>query len=195
MTTIVLVTRNPGKLLEIRKLMPDSYVLKTLEDIGFTEEIEESGVSFRENALLKARFIHDRLKVNTLADDSGLEVEALGGEPGIFSARYTGKGSTDSQNISKLLDQLKHFTNRKARFVTSIALILDGKHHFFDGEVNGEIASEPSGKGGFGYDPVFIPTGYDHTFAVLPAEIKNRVSHRAEAMKKLKLFLENRLSS
>lgn len=195
MTTIVLVTRNPGKLLEIRKLMPDSYVLKTLEDIGFTEEIEESGVSFRENALLKARFIHDRLKVNTLADDSGLEVEALGGEPGIFSARYAGKGSTDSQNIAKLLDKLKHFTNRKARFVTSIALILDGKHHFFDGEVNGEIASEPSGKGGFGYDPVFIPAGYDHTFAVLPAEIKNRVSHRAEAMKKLKLFLENRLSS
>lgn len=192
MSTIVLVTRNLGKFREIRKLMPDSYNLLDLANMGCEQEISETGTTFSENALIKARYVHDQYKINSLADDSGLEVDALNGEPGVFSARFAGEGATDEMNVQKLLDKMRGQSNRKARFKCVLALILDGEEHLFDGSVEGQIALKAGGSGGFGYDPVFIPDGYDLTFAELPAELKNAISHRAKALKKLLDFMESR---
>jgi XTP/dITP diphosphohydrolase len=191
MTTIVLVTRNLGKLDEIRKLMPDSYNLVTLSEVGFKDEIEETGATFTENALLKARIAHNKLNMNTLADDSGLETEALNGAPGVFSARYAGNPANDEANVEKLLNELSGFTNRKAQFRSVLALILDGKEFVFEGLVKGSIAHKAQGTNGFGYDPVFVPDGYDKPFAEMPSETKNQISHRAEAVRKMVHFLEN----
>ncbi len=191
MNTIVLVSRNEGKFREIRKLVPDSFKLLTLSDIGCDAEIAETGISFKENALIKAQFVYDKFHYDSLADDSGLEVDALNGAPGVFSARYAGMNATDDANVAKLLDQMVGETNRKARFKTVLALILGGKKYFFDGEVNGSISLEASGSNGFGYDPVFIPDGFEQTFAELTPLIKNRVSHRGKAIQKMLEFLDN----
>jgi len=191
MTTIVLVTRNLGKLDEIRNLMPVGYNLVTLTEVGLWEEIEETGATFTENSLLKARFAHNKLNMNTLADDSGLETDALAGAPGVFSARYAGQNCSDKLNVDKLLYEMKEVSNRKAQFRTILTLILDGKEYLFEGTVSGSITLKPQGTNGFGYDPVFVPDGFDKTFAELPPATKNQVSHRGEAVRKMVHFLEN----
>lgn len=192
MTTIVLVSRNLGKFSEIRNLLPDSFILKNLDEIGCKEEIAETGITFQENALIKARYVYEMYHLNCLSDDSGLEVAALNGAPGVFSARYAGNNATDSTNVLKLLQELGNSLNRKARFKTVLALILDGKEHIFDGTVEGEIAFKPSGSGGFGYDPVFIPDGFDATFSELSIDVKNNISHRGIAVRKMLKFLAER---
>jgi XTP/dITP diphosphohydrolase len=177
--------------MEVKSLMPSAINLLSLADIGCENEIPETGVTLSENALLKARFVFDTYKVNCFADDSGLEVEALKGAPGVYSARYAGEHKNTTDNNSKLLNELRSKTNRKARFVTVIALILDGKEYLFEGSIQGTIAFEPRGTNGFGYDPLFIPTGYRSTFAEMDAATKNSISHRAIATKKLVEFFRN----
>lgn len=189
MVELVVATRNKGKLAELRKMMPQGYLIRGLDDIGCSEEIPETGSSFEENALQKVRFIASKYHCNCLADDSGLEVAALNGAPGIFSARYAGPGATDQDNIRKLLGDLNGETDRSARFVCCIALIINNKEVVFRGEFPGVVSEFPVGNEGFGYDPIFIPSGSQKTLAEHSPEEKNRISHRAVAMMKLAAFL------
>lgn len=182
---LVFASSNQNKVAEIQKLVGNKIKLLSLKDINCTEEIEETGKTFHENALIKARYIFEKYKYNCFGDDSGLEVEALNNEPGVYSARYAGEPKNDSNNTQKLLNELGSKTNRSACFKTVIALVIDGKEQFFEGEIKGKITSQPIGNGGFGYDPVFIPNGYDRTFAQMSLEEKNVISHRAIATKKL----------
>ena len=186
---VVFATANRHKLEEIRALLPDDLQIISLSDIGFTDDIPETEPTIEGNALLKARYIHDRYGIPCFADDTGLETEALNGAPGVYSARYAGaKGSSEERakaNISKLLRELSGKTNRKARFRTVIAYIdADNKPHLFEGIVDGSIIDEVVGNEGFGYDPVFKPDGYDMTFAQMPLCEKNLISHRARAFQK-----------
>jgi XTP/dITP diphosphohydrolase len=190
---LIFASANKNKIKEIKAVLPSNIVISGLEDIGITQEIPEPGSTIKENSLLKAQYVVDFLKekdnVSVFADDSGLEVEALDGAPGVYSARYAGVPKNDEANNLKLLNELKTITNRKARFVTVITLILNNEVHCFEGEIKGTIAFEPRGKSGFGYDSLFIPQGYRSTFAELGAEVKNTISHRALAVKKLVEFL------
>ncbi len=194
---ILIATGNKGKIREMNELfsdMPVEFVgIDTLEEVP---EVVEDGSTFHENALKKAMTFYNRASMPVLAEDSGLEVEALEGAPGIYSARYAGAEATDEDNIRKLLDALKGVPpeQRRARFVSVLCFVLDGKPHFFEGEVEGWITDRPSGSYGFGYDPVFVPDGYDKTFAELGPEIKNRISHRAKAIAKFKEFLKGLLA-
>jgi XTP/dITP diphosphohydrolase len=163
--------------------------LLTLNDIGFEGDIEETGATFEENASIKSRYIYDRYGVDCFGDDSGLEVEALGGVPGVYSARYAGMHGDHAANNNKLLAELKDIDNRRARFKTVISLIWKGDEYFFEGTVEGTIRNTLSGNAGFGYDPLFQPDGYDVTFAEMSLEEKNRLSHRARAVEKLVDFL------
>ncbi len=187
---LVIATSNPGKLQELRKILPESFTILSLGDLGFDEEIPETGASLEENALLKARFVHERFGGDCMADDSGLEVEDLGYAPGVHSARYAGIPSDPRANNQKLIRELEGKKNRKARFRTVLALIYKNKEHLFEGSLDGTISLSPSGTGGFGYDPLFIPDGYDFTFAEMDPDLKNRISHRARAVEKLRKFLE-----
>jgi XTP/dITP diphosphohydrolase len=191
---LILASHNKHKAEEISAVLPPGFSVKTLNEIGITEEIPEPGSTIKENSYLKAKCVFDFLegKAAVFADDSGLEVAALNGVPGVHSARYAGVPKNDQANNKKLLQEMKQVTDRKARFVTVIALILDGEAHYFEGEVKGTIAYEPRGNSGFGYDPLFIPQGYRSTFAELGAEIKNSISHRANAVKKLLDFLSQK---
>jgi len=189
MRKIVFATNNRHKLDEIRKITEGKIEILSLDDIGCHDEIEETGNTFEENALIKARFIKNKYGYDCFAEDTGLEVDALGNAPGVYSARYAGKACSDEDNINKLLDNLTDIENRKARFRTVIALLMNGKEYFFEGEIKGHIINEKRGSAGFGYDPVFVPKGYDQTFAELGKEIKNRISHRAIATQKLVNFL------
>ena len=189
MKELVFVTNNKHKLSEIRQILGNCYSIVSLGHIGFHEDIEETASDLEGNALLKARHIHDRYRCDCLADDTGLEVSALGGAPGVFSARYAGEKASYSDNVNKLLDALDGQTNRNARFRTVIALILDNREYLFDGDVEGEILTEPHGSTGFGYDPVFRPLHSEMSFAEMPAEEKNAISHRGLATEKLKAFL------
>lgn len=182
---LIFASHNKNKIKEIAAILPKYIELIGLEDLSYNEEIEESGATFEENALIKARHIATKFKTNCFADDSGLEVEVLGGEPGVYSARYAGNEKNDEANIDKLLHNLKNTNNRKAQFRTAIALIIDGKEILFEGNIKGTIITEKQGSGGFGYDPVFVPDNYSKTFAELAAEEKNKISHRALAVKKL----------
>ncbi len=186
---LLVATSNLHKLQELRKILPESFTISGLQDLGFNTEIPETGNTFRENALLKARFLYEKLRQNCIADDSGLEVEALLGRPGVFSARYAGPGCTHAQNIEKLLTEMNGISNRDASFVTVLALILDGKEYIFEGTIKGSITEHPAGTDGFGYDPVFLPDGYQKTFAEMHPAEKNQISHRAIAALKLKEFL------
>jgi XTP/dITP diphosphohydrolase len=193
---LILASGNAHKIQEIGTMLPDNFRLKSMKDVGILEEIPETGITLRENAELKARYVYDLLKNRSveaavLADDSGLEVLALHGAPGVYSARYAGEPKNDMANNTKLLFELKNSTNREARFVTVLVLILNGKSYTFEGEVKGTIAYEPRGSHGFGYDPLFIPRGFRSTFADLGEELKNSISHRSEALKKLLLFFES----
>ncbi|MBK9425598.1 MAG: RdgB/HAM1 family non-canonical purine NTP pyrophosphatase [Bacteroidetes bacterium] len=186
---LVVASGNSSKLTEIRQMMPQSFEIVSMKELGFTGDIPETADTFAGNALLKARFISNKFMVNSLADDSGLEVEALSGRPGVFSARFAGPGSSDQQNIDRLMAEMEGVTNRKARFVAVLALVLEGQEFLFEGFVNGTIAQKQAGNSGFGYDPVFIPEGYSQTFAMLSPDLKNRLSHRRMAIDKLVAFL------
>ena len=162
----------------------------SLREIGCEEDIAETGTTLEENALIKARYIANKYHIDCFADDTGLEVEALGGEPGVYSARYAeGTDHNSEANMQKLLAKLEGIANRKAQFRTVIALIKQGHTHLFEGVVKGHIDTEKHGTGGFGYDPIFIPEGYNDSFAALGEDIKNTISHRARAVTKLADFL------
>ncbi len=187
---IVFATNNQHKLSEIRQILGDSIEVLSLADINCHVDIPETGTTLEANALQKAQYIYDHYHMDVFADDTGLEVDALGGAPGVYSARYAGGDGHDSEaNMTKLLKELGENNNRKARFRTVIALILQGQVYQFDGIVNGEIIRERRGGEGFGYDPIFQPDGYDKTFAELGMDIKNHISHRARATQKLADYL------
>ena len=191
MKKIVFATNNQHKLSEIRQILGDRVEVLSLKDINCDVDIPETGATLEANALQKAQYIYDHYQMDVFADDSGLEVDALGGAPGVYSARYAGGEGHDSEaNMAKLLRELGENNNRKARFRTVIALIIQGQVHEFEGIVNGEITRERRGGEGFGYDPIFQPEGYDKTFAELGAEVKNQISHRARATQKLVEFLQ-----
>lgn len=192
---IVFATNNKNKLAEIREMLAGSGIeVLSLADIGCHDDIPETGNTIEENAMQKARYIYNKYGMSCFADDTGLEVEALGGEPGVYSARYAGGTGHDSEaNMTKLLANLAGKDNRKARFRTAVALILDGgngRERLFEGVVTGEITEERRGEGGFGYDPIFRPDGYDRTFAELGHETKNKISHRARAVAGLVEYLK-----
>jgi len=190
---LIFATHNSNKVKEILPLIGDKE-LSSLEDIGFHNEIEETGKTLEENALIIVRFIYDKFNENCFADDTGLEVECLDGAPGVYSARFAGKQKNAEDNMDKLLDLLKNKPNRKAQFRTIIALIIDGKEYVFEGIVKGEILEKKRGNKGFGYDPVFLPEKYDQSFAELPFNEKNKISHRALALKKLNKFLNEKIT-
>lgn len=192
MDQLIFATHNAHKADEVKAIVGNLFEVKNLSDINFFDEIPETGNTFKENAFQKVKYLHDKLNCNCFADDSGLSVDALNGAPGILSARYAGEPSNSQRNTEKLLNNLKNISNRKAQFTCVIAVILDGQPHFFEGVIHGTITETPYGEGGFGYDPVFIPDGYDKTFAELPADIKNKISHRAIALEKFKQFLNSK---
>ena len=191
--TIVIATKNKGKLREFRSILADAYdEIFSLADFDEVPEIEETGLSFRENAFIKAKTTSDFLSMDAIGDDSGLVVDALGGAPGIYSARYAGEGASDDDNNEKLLSELKGEKNRSARFVCCISLVLvNGTQEFFEGECRGQIIQEKRGQSGFGYDPVFYVSQYQKTMAQLGPDIKNRISHRAIASEKLLSYFSN----
>ena len=186
---LVFATHNAHKLEEVQAMMGDGFLLKSLTDIGFDVDIAETGSTFQANAQLKSKAIFDRFGFNCFADDSGLVVDALHGEPGIYSARYSGSRDPKT-NLELVLQKMEHQQQRSARFVSVISLIWEGEHYFFEGRVEGSIIEKPTGLAGFGYDPIFIPDGYDLTFAEMEAAEKNRISHRALAMQQMLDFLK-----
>lgn len=187
---IIFATNNAHKLSEVQQILGDGYTLVTPRECGITEEIPEEQPTLEGNALQKARYLYERTGLDCFADDTGLEVVALGGAPGVHSARYAGEGHDFEANTRLLLANLDGEDNRRARFRTVIALILGGKEHLFEGEVRGTITHAPAGDAGFGYDPVFVPEGYEVTFAQMDAAEKNRISHRARAVAELAEFLK-----
>ena len=187
---IVFATNNLNKLSEVKKILGNKFQVMSLAEIGCHDDIPEKGQTLKDNALIKAQWVYDKYHVNCFADDTGLEVDALGGAPGVYSARYAGGEGHDSEaNMKKLLAELENNDNRKARFRTVIALIIDGKVTTFDGIVNGSITEGKRGGEGFGYDPIFMPKGFNKTFAELGLNIKNNISHRAKAVQKLADYL------
>lgn len=189
MKTLCFATNNSNKTLEIRALLGPFFVLQNLSDIGCAEELPETQPTIEGNALQKAQYVFDHYGVSCFADDTGLEIEALNNEPGVFSARYAGPQRNNADNIELVLNRLRDNANRKARFKTIITLIDNGETTNFEGIVTGAIVKTPRGTKGFGYDPVFMPDGYTQTFAEMELEQKNLISHRAIAVKKLVNFL------
>ena len=185
----VFATNNAHKLEEVSNILGNKIELLSLKDIGCHDEIPETADTLEGNALQKARYIFERYHTDWFADDTGLEVEALNGAPGVYSARYAGDAHDSEKNMRKLLEELKGIENRKAQFRTVFALIIDGKEHVFEGIIKGQIISVRKGNSGFGYDPVFIPDGYTQTFAEMGNAEKNKISHRAIATQKLCNFL------
>lgn len=186
---LVLASNNDHKIAEIKQILPAHFKVLSLKEVGFVQDIDETGKTFDANAEIKANAIFDQVDKPVIADDSGLEVMALNKAPGVKSARYAGQPVDAEKNIDLLLKNLAGKTNRKARFVTVICLKLPQKTFFFEGEIWGEITTERHGQGGFGYDAVFKPDGYEQTFAEMSAEQKNEISHRKQALNKLLPFL------
>ena len=187
----IFATSNTHKASEVNQILGvDQCQLKTLKDIGFTEEIAETGATLNENAWIKTDHIHRLYGGNVIAEDTGLEVFTLDMEPGVYSARYAGSQRSDQDNMDKLLNELIDKDNRKAQFRTVVALILNNERYTFEGIVSGHIAQGRSGDGGFGYDPIFVPDGYDDSFGVLSPEIKNSISHRGRAFMRVAEFLK-----
>lgn len=186
---LVFSTNNEHKLEEVRAKIGKYYQVLSLKDLGDDTDIPETGDTLEENAMIKADYLWKTYGYNCIADDTGLEVEALNNAPGVYSARYAGEHKSSEDNVAKLLHELEGKENRKARFRTVIALIIDGKRYLFEGKVEGTITSSLRGTSGFGYDPVFQPEGYDKTFAELTLDDKNEISHRAKAVDQLVLFL------
>ncbi len=187
--TIVFATNNNHKLREIKSILGNSFTLISMSDLNINEDIPENEPLLEGNALVKARYIHNVTGMNVFADDTGLEIDFLKGLPGVHSARFAGENKDSAANIEKVLSLLGKTENRKARFRTVIALILENKEYLFEGIVNGNILSEKRGTEGFGYDPVFIPSGKIQTFAEMNLSEKNTISHRARAFEKLREFL------
>ena len=185
----VFATHNQHKLQEVSLMLPEKMNILGLTDIGCMEEIPENQPTLEGNALEKARFVKNNYCFNCFSDDTGLEVEALDGRPGVYSARYAGESKSSQANMEKLLMELNGVSNRKARFRTVIALVINNEELLFEGIAEGEIISEPRGTKGFGYDPIFIPTGYDQTFAEMPLRLKNTISHRYKAFNMLADYL------
>ena len=189
---LVFATNNLHKLEEVSAILGNQIELLSLNDINCHIDIPETADTLEGNALLKSRFIYENYGMNCFADDTGLEVEALEGAPGVYSARYAGDGHNSEANMIKLLDNLKEKKNRKAQFRTAISLIIDEKEYLFEGIIKGEIGTIKKGDSGFGYDPIFVPEGYDQSFAELGEEIKNGISHRARAVAKLVEYLKKK---
>lgn len=189
---ICFATNNQKKIEEVKAALGDEFQIVSLEEIGCREELPETGDTLEFNAFQKARYVKDNYGVDCFADDTGLEVEALSGAPGVYSGRYAGEPRSDERNIDKLLENMVGKANRQARFRTVIALILNGKEYQFDGIAQGEILDQRIGEKGFGYDPVFRPTGYQKSFAELSMEEKNQISHRGKAVRALVEFLRQR---
>ena len=187
---IVFATNNAHKLDEVRQVVGEEFEIVSLRECGIVEDIPENEPTLEGNALAKARYIYNRTGLDCFADDTGLEVDALGGEPGVRSARYATDGHDDEANKRLLLERLQGAQNRAAQFRTAVALILGGKEYIFEGIVRGEIAFEEHGEGGFGYDPLFFPEGGKLTFAQMSGEEKNAISHRGRAVRKLAEFLK-----
>jgi XTP/dITP diphosphohydrolase len=187
---LVFASNNEHKIREIKSILGENFNLLSLSDVNMKEDIPENEPTLEGNALVKARHIHKATGLDVFADDTGLEVEALNGKPGVHSARFAGENKDPSDNIVKLLSMLGNNTNREARFRTVIALIMNDKEYLFEGVVKGRIITEKRGGGGFGYDPVFIPEGKSQTFAEMDSEEKNLISHRGRAVEKLVLFLQ-----
>jgi XTP/dITP diphosphohydrolase len=190
MTEICFATNNKNKIAEVSQMLEGKYKLLSLEEIGCHEELAEDQDTLEGNSRQKAQYVWDTYQVNCFADDTGLEVAALDNAPGVYSARYAGPQRKDADNIEHLLKNMKGKTDRSARFRTYITLYLNGEEHQFEGIVNGTITTEWKGNKGFGYDPVFVPDGYDKTFAEMSSEEKNAISHRGEAIRKLVAFLK-----
>lgn len=187
---LLFATGNPKKSEELKSLLSlNQYNVLDLNDLNVKTEIEESGITLHENAIIKASFLFEHTGKTSLAEDSGLEVDVLDGEPGVFSARYAGIPKNDNKNTEKLLQNLKNIDNRAAQFRTVIAVVSQNGVFTFEGIIRGKIIDKPKGDHGFGYDPVFVPDGYEQTFAELSSEIKNKISHRANAVKQLISFL------
>jgi len=186
---LIFASNNPNKADEIRHVLGESFQIMTLKEAGIVVDIPEPHDSFQENALEKSRYIHQATGMDCFSEDSGLEVEALHGAPGVKSARYAGENSTDQQNTEKLLAALENVRQRAAQFKTVISLILDGKEYFFEGECKGFISETPMGNNGFGYDPVFVPAGSQKSFAEMTMDEKSAISHRKKAVRKMADFL------
>ena len=191
---IIFATHNLHKTEEVRAILGPNYQIRNLPELG-CPDIPETADTLKGNALQKAQYVVDHYHVNCFADDTGLEVEALDGRPGVYSARFAGEGCTYQDNVRKMLNEMHGMTNRKSCFKTVIALILNGEQYFFEGRVDGQILTEQRGTDGFGYDPIFLPDGFDQTFAEMDAAAKNAISHRGRAMQQLKMFLDELNSS
>lgn len=192
MIDLIFASANQHKLEEVNKVVDVSkFKLRNLKDVGITEDIVEDGSTLEENAIIKAKYVYDRTGENVFSEDTGLEVNALGGDPGVYTARYGGPQKNADDNMDLLLKNLEDKTDRSAQFRACIALIYNGQEVLFEGIVKGTIARMKSGADGFGYDPIFIPEGYDKSFAELPDDIKLSMSHRTRAIKKMAEFLEN----
>lgn len=189
MHKLVFATNNNHKLIEVRSIAGDNFQILSLKDIDCFDEIPEDNPTIAENALQKARYIKNKYGYDCFADDTGLMVKSLNGAPGVYSARYAGNDCNSDNNISKLLFELKNKNDRTAKFITVVALLINGNEYLFEGSINGIITHEKHGLSGFGYDPIFKPDGYNLTFAELGSDIKNKISHRALAIKKLSEFL------
>jgi XTP/dITP diphosphohydrolase len=188
---LIVASNNQHKLEEIEAIIGKYYALQSMASIGFVEEIEETGTSFHENAAIKARAIFNRYGVDCLSDDSGLAIDVLNGAPGVYSARFAGEPVNHEKNIDKVLFELEGKSDRNARFVTVLCLIRNGKEYFFEGEIKGKILEEKRGTNGFGYDPIFVPEGFDKSFAELDAAQKNKISHRSNALAKMQEYLQS----
>ena len=182
-------TNNQNKIHEIREILDNTVHILSLNDVGFKGDIPEDKDTLEENALQKAEYIYDKFGLDCFADDTGLEIDALNGKPGVYSARYAGEEKNSEANMNKVLEELQDKDNRKARFRTVISLIFRGKTYLFEGTVYGQILTDKRGSEGFGYDPIFQPDGYDQTFAEMSLNIKNKISHRSRAIRKLAIFL------
>ena len=192
--TLLFATNNSHKLREIGEIIGSEFEIIGLKDIGFEGDIPETEETLEGNARQKAQFIFEKTKMDCFADDTGLEIDALDGRPGVYSARYAGEGCSFADNVNKILEELYGIENRKAQFRCVICLILDGEEYLFEGRIDGAITKERKGDSGFGYDPVFIPNGYKQTFAEMPAYLKNGVSHRGRAMVKVMKLLSKRVN-
>lgn len=188
---IVFATQNAHKAQEIQALLPETFQIQTLTEIGCTEDIPETADTLEGNAALKSAFVVERFNVNCFADDTGLEISALGNEPGVFSARYAGDAKNSNDNMDLVLKKMEGITNREAQFRTVISLRINKQEYFFEGIAEGEIRTSKSGTKGFGYDPIFQPVGFDVTFSEMSLDEKNKISHRGIAVRKLIEFLNN----
>ena len=186
---LVFATNNNHKIVEVQQLLKKKFELSHLNDIGCYDDLAETGNTLEANARQKAEYVHRKYKVDCFADDTGLEIKALNEMPGVYSARYAGEAKNADENIKKVLNEMKNITHRSARFRTVVSLFINGKEYLFEGAVNGIILNETKGKDGFGYDPIFQPRGFTKSFAEMPLEEKNKISHRAIAINKLVEFL------